>query len=472
MSELADGTRAIEFNPGSFRDPGGHVLSHGEEVLRTVSHGRAAGIAALLQSAFYRERGGTQIVATEIVDDPALLRQVSERSQFRLLLKHERVDLISYPFEWPFSLLKNAALFHLDLHMAALDSGFHMSDGSAYNVQFRGCEPIFIDLLSFHDYIPGSYWFGYKQFCEQFLGPLLLTAKLGVPYNNWYRGALNGIDILHVARSLPLAARLSLSIQLHIMLQARLAGRVQSHDLTAATQTRKLSESGLRNLLSSVRKLVVSLQPKGIENTYWREYDRKNSYQSEEMQTKRSMVMRFCMAYRPRTLLDVGCNSGEFSELALASGADYVVGIDQDFGALQAAVSRAQERRLRFLPLYQDLTNPSSAAGWAERERLSLTSRLHADAVIALAVLHHLVIGNNIPLRDAVEWIVRLAPRGVVEFVPPSDPMVRQMLLRRNIEFPDYSEEHFRTALSAVASIKSVQLTSKHRRKVFWYERC
>lgn len=464
---------AVELSPGSFRDPAGHVIFHGDDVLRAVSKRRARTIPALLQSSFYRERAGSQIVATDVIDDPDLQDRAARPggSPVALLLRHERIHPITYPYEWPFSLLKKAALLHLDLHLAALDGGFHLADGSAYNVQFRGCEPLFIDLLSFQDYVPGSYWFGYKQFCEQFLGPLLITAKRGVPHNDWYRGSLNGIDLRHVARVLPLTASLSPSVQLHILLQARLAARVQSHDSSASkASARKLPESGLRGLLRSLRKLVASLHVERGQGTYWREYDRRNSYDEEDRQAKRSIVARFSASYRPGTMLDLGCNSGEFAELALISGAGQAIGVDQDFGALEAAVSRADDKRLAFLPLYQDLTNPSSAAGWAERERPSIASRLRTDAVIALAVLHHLVISNNIPLREAVAWIVSLAPAGLIEFVPPEDPMVRQMLSRRDIEFPDYTEANFRVALSEVASIKAEETTSKSGRKVFWYE--
>jgi ribosomal protein L11 methylase PrmA len=390
---------------------------------------------------------------------------------FPVVLEHERIEVISYPFEWPFSLLKRAAELHLEIHLEALGEGFDLSDSSAYNVQFIGTRPLFIDVLSFRRYKEGSYWSGYKQFCEEFLAPLLLTAYRGVPFNDWYRGALSGLDLVSLASLLPLRARFSLQTQMHVFMHARLMRRIKSHEGGTAGNQRPLPLASLKGILRGMLNFVRSLQPRGLEKTYWKDYEFNNSYLPEDSERKRTAVTEFVASAKPKLLLDVGCNSGDFSELSLAAGAGSVVGVDFDQGALEAAVSRADEHGLPLLPIYQDLTNPSASQGWAASERSGFVERVRPDALVALAVLHHLIIGKNIPLAAAIKWMVDLAPRGLLEFVPKSDSMVQGMLAHRGDIFPDYTEDNFRKALARVARITSEVKSPTSVRSIFIYER-
>jgi len=428
----------------------------------------------VLDAPFFKRRAGTSIVATTVSSDETLLRALEEAADgaaYPLLLEHEKIDAVTYPFEWPFSLLKKAAELHLELHLEALEDGYDLSDASAYNVQFVGTRPVFIDTLSFRRYREGSYWQGYKQFCEQFLAPLLLTAHCDIPFNDWYRGSLNGIDVRSLAGVLPFQSRLSLQTQMHIFMHAKLLNRIQSHGGTAGSVRKGLPLSSLKGLLSGMLRFVRSLKPRTHQNTYWKEYEFKNSYSAEDALLKRAGVSRFVADRKPGTVLDVGCNSGDFSELCLANGAKSAVGIDFDQGALEAAITRADEKHLHLLPLYQDLTNPSSPQGWALEERKPLVSRIKPDAVIALAVLHHLIIGKNIPLPGAVQWMTSLAPTGLLEFVPKQDPMLQGMLAHREDIFPNYTEEAFRRSLSDHARILYEEESSASGRRIFVYER-
>ena len=348
-------------------------------------------------------------------------------------------------------------------------------NSSAYNIQFSGPNPIFIDTLSFKKYVNGAYWTGYKQFCEQFLCPLLLTSFCGVAYNEWYRGSLNGLDIPRVARLLPLWARFFPRLQLHIFLHAHLIERTNSNakDLSKkrASVAKGLSRQAYEGLLTSMLRLVRCLKPKGVKNTYWKDYEQQNSYSPEDYESKRRIVVEFIATTKPGTVLDLGCNSGDFSEICLMNGARQAIGVDSDQGALEAAVSRAKDKKLHLLPLYLDLTNPSSAQGWASTERAGFSERVKPDALVALAVLHHLIIGKNIPMANAIQWLVQQAPAGLLEFVPKSDPMVQQMLSQRPDIFPDYSSKSFRKILSSNARIVSEYPSTSSGRRIFQYEK-
>ena len=224
-------------------------------------------------------------------------------------------------------------------------------------------------------------------------------------------------------------------------------------------------------LLRGLRRMISRLQPKGLKTTVWCDYEDNTSYDAEETNAKRAFVADFIRVVHPTMLWDLGCNTGAYSELALVNGARRVVGFDFDLGALEAAVSRADEKDLDLLPLLLDATNPSPRQGWRQRERAGLKERANAQAILALAFLHHLVIGKNIPLGEAVDWLVQVAPAGVIEFVPKTDPMVRRMLAQREDIFNDYDIETFRQMLSSISRVQKEMTLSETGRTLFIYER-
>jgi ribosomal protein L11 methylase PrmA len=391
----------------------------------------------------------------------------------RRLFEHERIPFISYPYEWPFSLLKRAALHHLDLHLELLESGLALSDASAYNVQFRGTQPVFIDILSMRRYREGEYWAGYRQFCEQFLNPLLLSAIHGIPHHAWFRGNLEGIPVEDMARILPMRARLSLRTLLHVVLHARMTAKGRkSEGASAANQRRTpMSKAALIWMMKGLRKWIAGLKPRGVDATIWGDYEHHTSYAPGEAEAKRAFITRYVERRKPLELLDLGCNTGNYSQIALTAGAKRVIGFDFDQGALETAVARADAQRLDFLPLFLDAMNPSPNQGWAQRERRGFQDRAKADGLLALAFLHHIVIGRNVPLAQAVEWLVALAPSGVAEFVPKQDPMVQRMLAQREDIFPGYHIEACRHELTRRARVVNEDAVSSSGRTLFEYQR-
>ena len=385
------------------------------------------------------------------------------------VVEHPKIPFISYPYEWSFALLKEAALFHLDFQCDLLDDGFVLSDATAYNVQFDGPRPLFIDLLSIRKYQEGEYWLAHNQFCEQFLNPLLLRACIGVPHNDWFRGRLEGIPSGAISRMLPAYRKLSFRMMTHVVAPAKLQARSESRH-TAESIRRQLPRNAYRALLGHLRRWIHTLQPAG-SNTQWQDYDEFHSYSQSEEQAKKEFVSDFVANVRPNILWDIGCNTGEYSEIALNAGACKVVGFDFDNGAVDRAVSRAQSEKLDLLPLYLDGANPSPSQGWAQRERMGLAERSNADAVVALAFIHHLVIGKNIPLDDAVDWLMGFARHGLIEFVQKDDPTVLDMLALREDIFDQYNEESFLRAVEARAKIVTTRRNPDNGRLLVVYER-
>ena len=458
-------------DPASYRDPSGHVHIEGERIFRTVTpHGRK-------EYEFIRDSGalnelierGLLVGATEVERSVLVNANLED-----LILEHPKIPILSYPYEWSFRALKAAALLHLDIQLDVLKNNFVLSDASAFNIQFLGGKPIFIDYLSFRRYQEGEPWLGHRQFCEQFLNPLILQAKLGAPFHAAYRGRPDGIESTSLSPLLKLRHKWSLTVFSHVTLLARSQNRVDTSMLkeAQAAQVRGLKRGRYRAILLQLRQFISHLKPAEGAKTTWETYANDNTYETVEAAAKRAVVELFVTDSQPNLLIDLGCNTGDYSQLALSCGAKYVVGLDSDHGAIERAFMRSVDNDLNFLPLIQDLGNPTPGLGWNGRERQSMSSRLaQADGVLALALVHHLAIARNIPLDEVVNAIVAMAPRGVIEFVPKNDPTVQIMLALREDIFVSYNRETFIDALERRATVIAHKTVSESGRELFCFRR-
>jgi len=458
----------VSRHPASYRDPSGHVYMQDGRVFRTVLPAGVADYEFVRDSGLARrltERGWL-IAATEVPRDTVPV----DGTPHAYVLEHPRLAVQSYPYEWSFPALKDAALLQLDIQLEALAAGVMLSDASAYNVMFDGSTPVFIDYLSFRRYREGEFWAGHRQFCEQYLNPLLLTAYAGVPFQPWYRGAMEGIPPALLANVLPVRRKWSWRVMTHVILQASME-RPNANDKAAAASKLQLPLASLRSMLGSLRSWIAELQPSPNRPSIWSGYASDNSYTTPEATLKRAFVERFASAERPKLLLDIGCNTGDYSAVALRAGAGAAVGWESDAGALDAAYLRARKDGLRFLPLWGDAVNPSPGQGWAGSERQSLPARMEVDAVLGLALIHHMAIARNVPLPAVLHWLIDRAPAGIIEFVPKSDPMVQQLLRLRADIFDDYAEERFLHVLQGRGEIVETCRLPTSGRLLAWYRR-
>lgn len=460
----------MRIEPGSFRDPAGRVLVDNGRVYRAIFEpGREAFEKARDAGVYSWAIGAGHLVAMEDVAPDTL---VWEGEVPAYLIEHPALDFISYPYEWTFSQLKRAALFHLDFHLKLLERGFTLCDATAYNVQFVHTKPVFIDHLSIQPYKEGALWAGQRQFAMQFLCPLLLWAKCGTAPNAWYRGNLEGIAPEELAPLLPFRARMSFTVMGHVTVPAKLQQKAIATDGAGAGQSskRKLSKHAFTALLTGLRHYIAKLSPPGLA-TVWGGYDVDNSYDEARRSEKHRFVSEFVSEVKPGTLFDLGCNSGDYSQAAIDAGAGQVVGFDFDFGALEQAYARFSQSKAAVLPLWLDATNPSPSQGWASAERKSFGERAKADAMVALAFIHHLAIAKNVPLDMAVDWLMAMAPKGVIEFPGKGDAMVQRLLSTREDIFPNYTLEAFRECVKARGRIVKEHRIEGSERYLVQYER-
>jgi ribosomal protein L11 methylase PrmA len=423
---------------GSFRDPDSRV------------HVREDGVYRLLSPQGWKE--WEALAATPLLDE--LVREgrlVATEAVEAGTLRHERVPFVSYPYEWPFSMLKDAALLQLHIGRRALAVDLTLKDASAYNVQWRGASPVFIDVGSFERLRPDEPWAGYRQFCMLFLYPLMLQAHKDLPYHAALRGSLDGIPPHDARAAMSLLDRLRRGVLSHVVLHARLeeryagvAGREVKGEMRRAGFGKEQLDANLRRLERLVRGL--EWDPGA---TAWTCYGEANTYTDEAAERKARFV-REAAARRPGSLVwDIGCNDGTYS-LVAAESARLVVALDADHATVDGLYHtlRAQERT-DILPLVVNVTDPSPNLGWRGLERASLERRGTPDLALCLAFVHHAAITSNVPLRELLEWLRSLDAAVVIEFPDREDPMVQRLLSgKRDGANPDYERATFELELA------------------------
>ncbi len=448
--------------PGSFRDNAGYVFFADGQPYRHVNRIFGPDFDALKSTGLLKElhTEGLLVPHVEVPFDS------DEFPEAIALLKPEKLHIISYPYEWSFNQLREAALCTLEIQHRALDKGMTLKDASAYNIQFRNGLPTLIDTLSLERYVEGAPWVAYRQFCQHFLAPLALMANVSPEMSTLLRSNIDGIPLELTSKILPKRTRLSPGILLHIHMHAG-SQRRHSYGLKAPG---KMSKLGFYGLIDSLRRTITKLdwRPK---DTVWGEYYANTNYSSAAMASKREIVRNSIYEHRPRIVWDIGANTGEFSRIA-AEKAELVVAWDLDPAAVHQhyAIVRMRETR-NVLPLLVDLTNPSPALGWAHAERDSFLQRTNAELVMALALIHHLAIGNNVPLSELARFFATLGPKLIIEFVPKSDSQVRRMLSSRRDIFPDYTKAGFEQAFKTKFHIKGESNVAESDRVIYLMER-
>ncbi|SCF24212.1 hypothetical protein GA0074695_4685 [Micromonospora viridifaciens] len=450
---------------GSFRDPGNQVLHRHGEVLRGLDDRSARDWRALAASDFFRDllAAGKVCGTEELVPTPVDV-------PWAAVLRHERIPFVSHPYEWSYGMLRDAALLHLEILRSALAAGFTTKDGSAYNLQWRGAAPVFIDVGSFEPARDGEPWAGYRQFCQTLLYPLLLQAHLGLDFQPWLRARVDGIEADQMRRLFSGARRLRAGVPTHVHLHGAMQAR-HAHASTSEVRAQLRAAGYSRELvLATVRgleKLVRRLDHRPGES-HWSDYQRTCAYSVPDRRAKESLVDRAAAATAPGLALDLGANDGRYARIA-ARHAEYVVAVEQDpavVDTLYRALRAEGERRI--LPLVMDLADPSPGGGWRGVERAGFAERARADLVLALALVHHLAIGRNVPLAEVLAQLAALTTAGgtlVVEFVHPEDPMARRLLANKPEGlFPDYRREAFERLLAVHGrTVRRLELPSGTR---------
>lgn len=448
---------------GSFRDPSGFVFRRDGVVFRQVHASYQPSWESLEGSGLLPAlwEFGLLVEHEELSPEHGLTRDAWK------VLRPAAIPFISHPYEWCFGQLKDAALLTLRIQREALARGLTLRDASAYNVQFRRSIPLLIDTLSFGRYDEGTPWIAYRQFCQHFLVPLLLMSRVDPRLGLLSRDHLDGVPLDLGAALLPRSTRWRPSIALHVHLHAASIRR-HAGGTTRGGGERQVSRNGLLGLVDNLESLIAGLDCR-VEGGAWWDYEETHGYAAAAREVKERLVVAMA-GDQLGTVWDLGANTGRFAEL-LAPQASQVVAMDLDHGAVERHWRRRREHPAAILPLVMDLTNPSPSLGWAEHERDGLCKRGPADLLLALALVHHLAIGHNVPLPRIASWLAGLGRAVIIEWVPKADPQTQRLLAPREDVFPSYDEAEFGVAMARHFAEVSRQAIGDTGRVLYRFER-
>jgi hypothetical protein len=458
-------------DPASFRDPAGYVFRRDGALYRAIQPMAAADWAAFTDGGLAADL----IARGLLVDHEPAATELAPRPGAAHVIKPRELALISYPYEWAFSQLREAALLTLEVQRRALAADMWLRDASAYNVQFDGGRPILIDSLSFEAADLSAPWPAYRQFCKHFLAPLALMAHRDIRLGLLLRDFIDGLPLDLAAGLLPGRTRLG-GLLPHLHLHAAADRRTQTAQISGAAdpkaeqaKARPMNRTRHEALLDSLRRVVEGL--KRELGGHWLTYTHQTSYSDAGMASKRVIVERMLADAGGTVIWDLGANVGTYSDLAAGEGR-LVIAFDQDPAVTELHWRNlSAEQRASVLPLVMDLANPSPALGWAHAERRSLLQRGPADVAMALALVHHLAIGNNVPLPLVAELLAGAGRRVIVEFVPREDPMTQQLLAARRDIFEGYTIEGFRAALTPHFTVREEVPVADSLRTLFLLDR-
>lgn len=424
--------------PASYRDSDGFIFRQDGMIYRYMHPRYEIHYTQLMNSGLYDEllKKGRLIAH----------REIAEKGTFgftngRLLLP-EQIPFISYPYEWSFDMWKDAALLTLQIAVASLHKGMMLKDATPFNIQFYKGKPVFIDTLSFENYTEGRPWVAYRQFSESFLAPLLLMHYCHPDTHKLFTVYPNGIPMDVLVSLLPKRSKWNLNAMLHVHLQAKISGKQKQR----STAKNNFSKQKMEVLLKGLENYVQKLSLKKVKTT-WDDYYTGTILGNDYLGAKTALVTSFIKTIEHKTVIDLGANDGHFS---LLFGADkFVIATDADSNCInELYIKIKREGRSNILPLVNNFTTPSPAIGWNNQERESLNGRLKADLVLALALLHHLAIANNVPLPLIAGWLAPMGTHLIIEFVPKGDEKVKLLLQNRKDIFDDYNLAYFKLIFS------------------------
>lgn len=472
------GAATLAWDRGSFRDRGNRVYDDGATIYRGVDETALENFRRFSETPLFKKFvDNGKIVRTEIL--PAGARPDLPEG-WAGFLAHERLPFISYPYEWSFGELKDAALLQLELLEKFIPAGWTHKDASAFNIQFHGARPVFIDVPSFEPYVEGEPWVGYRQFCMMYLYPLMLRAYKDIDYRPFLRASLEGVEPDTANRILSGFTRLKKGVLGHVYLHAKMQSRSSGAEINEARSLTEDSgksvteKKGVKHSMAMVLGTIQGLR-RTVEKltiadgqTTWGDYDTGHSYARESFETKKAFIAKHAGARQRRLTWDLGCNTGTFSKIC-AEHADYVVSVDGD----QKAIERFyQEQKAaggkNILSLVMDLANISPNQGWRRRERKAFDKRAQPELILCLALIHHIVISANIPLEEFVGWLRDRNADVVLEYVGLEDDMVKIMLRNRVNQYEDLSAGTFEQIVSERFTIADTQPLKGGHRKLYF----
>lgn len=445
----------------SFRDPSGFVYLKNNKIFRQINLIYKNNYEFLMGSGLYNK-----LIEEGILIPHKEVRLFKKPANAYKIIEPQIIPFISYPYEWCFSQLKDAALLTLRAQKKALGYGMSLKDANSFNIQYLDGKPVLLDTLSFEKYEEGKPWTAYRQFCEQFLAPLALFAYRDIRLNRLLQTSEASLPLDLTANLLPISAKIKLPLLLHLVLHER-SQRKYAKTFLKQKATKLMRRGALLELIQNLEEGIKALRLKS-EKTIWTEYGRLcPSYSEETTARKKYLVDRYLQIVRPKSVWDIGANTGTYSRIASTKGI-FTVSLDSDHSVVEEnylKIKREAEKNI--LPLWVDIVNPTPSIGWENRERDAFLLRRRPEAVFALALIHHLAVGNNLPLSMLAQFFANTSQSLIIEFVPKEDPQAQILLQSREDIFANYNRESFEKEFGKFFSIKEREILPRSKRSLY-----
>lgn len=458
--EEAEKTMGGGLEPSSFRDPDARVFYKDGEVYRKINQRYIKTYEKFMQFGLY----------DKLANENLIVKHTEIQSENGVVIKPEQV-FISYPWEWCFSELKDAALATLKIQKTALEFDMTMKDATPLNIQFLKNKPVLIDTSSFEDFKEKP-WAAYRQFCENFLAPLALIAYTDLNLGSLFLGNINGISLELASKLLPLSAKFNLGIYAHIFIHSKMQNKY-SENKTAVTA--KMSKIQVSNIVDNLYDTVLSINLSKYK-TEWAEYYSNTNYTDNSFEAKKEIIDYFKCKINPNTVWDFGCNTGVFSRI-FSNGGCKVTAFDIDKLAIEKNYQTAKvNNEENIFPLVFDMVNPSPALGFDNNERQTLKIRAKTikggvDLILALALVHHLRITYSIPFEYMAKYFSEISKYLIIEFVDKDDSKIQNMLLNREDIFDDYTKENFENVFKNFYNILETKSIPNTKRILYLMEK-
>jgi hypothetical protein len=448
----------------SFRDPSGFLFLQNDILYRQINQSYKENYDHLMDSGLYKKLVDTEL----LIPHQEVNIMSSDHQTAYKIIQPEVISFISYPYEWCFSQIKQAALATIEIQKIALEHGMTLKDCSAYNIQFRNYKAVLIDTLSFEKYQEGQIWKGYRQFCQHFLAPLALMSHRDIRLNQLLRIYIDGIPLDLADKLLPMRTHSMFSLFAHIHAHAKSQKRYEDKEIKVKDYN--LSKRSFIGIIESLHS-TIKKQNWHPEGTEWGDYYLDTNYSESSFEQKKKIISSLLEKINPKSLWDIGSNTGIFSRIASKRGIQ-TISFDVDPVAVEKNFLECIEKKdANLLPLLIDLTNPSPDIGWHNQERSSFTKRGPADAILALALIHHLAISNNVPLDMIGEFFAKNCKHLIIEFVPKEDSQVRRLLATREDVFTDYTQDNFETQFKKFFTIQDKLKIDDSQRTIYYMQK-
>jgi SAM-dependent methyltransferase len=451
--------RTYQQHPSSFRDPSGFVFESAGKLYREINLSYATHYDFLMSSGLYdllTSQGW--MVSHDEVDGDAN----TSSTHYKTILP-QFIPFISYPYEWVFEQLQDAAQLTLRVMKAAMDYNMVLKDATPYNIQFMRARPVLIDTLSFERYDESQPWIAYRQFCETFYFPLLIEQYTGLEVHKIFAAYPEGIDASATATLLPRKARFNIGNWLHVYLPASFSGKNRETKI-------EFNRGKLERIVEDLLERISSFKQRRQRKSHWNNYYAESILNNEYLLQKQEIISGMLKKIPAHSAIDLGCNEGIFSKM-LAKSVELVIAVDSDASSVSSLYREIRKEALNLVPLCVDVVNPPGDAGFYNSERKSFTDRIDFDLILALALVHHLSIGKNIPLDKVADFLSLSGKWLIVEFVPPQDEKVQELARNKRALLDNYTEDIFLRSFQRHFNITDVHVITGSERKLFLLEK-